>query len=111
MIFNRDYRAATIAPNARAKRALLAKAKAIKSACYSGKVWHLQVQCDSLLVAAPNESEALDAAVDAGLMDAHIMSESEYTEYDANGWHDSFTYAGNAGEPVWTENLYIKRVI
>jgi len=55
-----------------------------------------------------NEQEAIDNAVDAGYMDCQLMSDSDHTEYDANGWHDSFIYAGDASEPFWSEYLWIK---
>ena len=55
-----------------------------------------------------NEQEALDNAVDSGYMDSERMTDADYKEYDANGWHDSFIYAGNAGEPFWSEYLWIK---
>jgi hypothetical protein len=55
-----------------------------------------------------NEQEALDNAVDADCMDSELMSDSDHAEYDANGWHDSYTYAGNGSEPFWTEYLWIK---
>ena len=32
-----------------------------------------------------NEQEAIDNAVDAGYMDCQLMSDSDHTEYDANG--------------------------
>ena len=49
-----------------------------------------------------HQQEALDNAVDDGLMDGEIMSQEDHIEHLTNGWHDSYTYAGNAGEPVWT---------
>jgi len=55
-----------------------------------------------------NEQEALDNAVDSGYMDSERMADSDYKEYDANGWHDSFIYAGNASEPFWANYLWIK---
>jgi hypothetical protein len=36
------------------------------------------------------------------------MSDADHAEYNANGWHDSYMYAGNASEPFWTEYLWIK---
>jgi hypothetical protein len=55
-----------------------------------------------------NEQEAIDNAVDDNLMDCQLMSDEDHAEYDTNGWHDSYMYAGNAGEPFWTEYLWIK---
>lgn len=55
-----------------------------------------------------NECEALDHAVDAGFLDVQLMSEEDHAEYEANGWDDSYTYLGNAGEAFWTEYLWIK---
>lgn len=54
------------------------------------------------------EGTALDNAVDAGFMDSERMTEADHVEYSANGWDDSFIYAGNASEPFWSENLWIK---
>jgi hypothetical protein len=59
------------------------------------------------IVYADCEGDALDAAVDGNALDSQLMSEEDHAEYDAEGWHDSFCYAGNAGEPIWTENLGI----
>jgi len=55
-----------------------------------------------------NECEALDHAVDAGFLDVQRMSDEDWAEYEANGWHDSFANLGNAGEAFWTEYLWIK---
>ena len=55
-----------------------------------------------------NEMEALDNAVDAGFMDCLLMLEDDHAEYEANGWHDSYIYAGNTSEPFWSEYLWIK---
>jgi hypothetical protein len=57
---------------------------------------------------ANNAQDALDYAVDAGYLDCQLMSDSDHAEYDSNGWHDSFIYAGNASEPFWSEYLWIK---
>ena len=54
------------------------------------------------------EHEAVDNAVDAGYMDSELMSDVDHAEYDSNGWHDSYIYAGNAGEAFWSEYLWIK---
>ena len=62
------------------------------------------------IVYANNEQDALDEAVDAGLMDCQIMSDEDYAEYTANGWEDLFMYAGNASEPFWSEYLGIKDI-
>ena len=55
-----------------------------------------------------NEQEAIDNAVDTGYLDCQLMSEADHAEYSANGWDDSFIYAGNASEPFWSEYLWIK---
>jgi len=55
-----------------------------------------------------NEQEAIDNAVDDSLMDCQLMSDEDHAEYDTNGWHDSYIYAGNASEPFWSEYLWIK---
>ena len=55
-----------------------------------------------------DERWALDSAVDAGYMDSELMADADHAEYEANGWHDSFIYAGNANEPFWAEHLWIK---
>jgi len=55
-----------------------------------------------------NEQEAIDNAVDDGLMDCQLMSNEDHAEYNTNEWHDSYMYAGNASEPFWTEYLWIK---
>ena len=57
---------------------------------------------------ARNEQEALDNAADEGYMDSELMCQKDCEEYESNGWHDSFKYAGNAGKPVWCEHLWIK---
>ena len=111
MLFNKNHYQVVSMPRTNAKRATLAKAKAIKGACYSGKVWLVRQEYVSLLVAAPNEQEALDSAVDAGLWDCFLMCEAYYAEYSENGWDDSFIHAGNASEPFWCENLYIQQVL
>ena len=55
-----------------------------------------------------DEQCALDNAANAGYMDSERMTDVDHAEYDANGWHDSFIYAGNANEPFWAERLWIK---
>ena len=62
------------------------------------------------IVYANTEQGALDEAVDEGLMDCMQMSDEDHAEYEANGWDDSFIYAGNAGEPFWSEYLGIKDI-
>jgi hypothetical protein len=57
---------------------------------------------------AANESDALDNAVNEGLMDQQLMSEEDHSEYESNGWDDSYCLLGNASEPFWSENLWIK---
>ena len=55
-----------------------------------------------------NEQEAIDNAVNDNLMDCQLMSDEDHAEYDTNGWHDSYIYAGGASEPFWSEYLWIK---
>ena len=55
-----------------------------------------------------NEQESLDNAVDAGFMDCQLMSETDHLEHEANGWQDSYIYAGNSSEPFWSEYLWVK---
>ena len=62
------------------------------------------------VVAAECAQEALDNAVDGGFMDSELMSAEDYKEYNDNGWHDSYTYAGNASEAIWTEYLSIVEI-
>jgi hypothetical protein len=62
------------------------------------------------VVAAECAQEALDNAVDDGFMDSQLMSQQDYKEYNDNGWHDSYTYAGNASEAIWTEYLSIVEI-
>ena len=57
---------------------------------------------------ATNEQDALDNAVDAGLMDSMLMSPEDYAEYTAEGWDDSYILLGNASEPFWSEYLWIR---
>ena len=58
-------------------------------------------------VHADNEQDAIDEAVDRGKLDSEQMSDEDYQEYDARGWHDSFILAGNASEPFWSVYLSI----
>ena len=62
------------------------------------------------VVVAEHEAEALDEAVDGGVMDSMLMAPEDQAEYEAEEWYDSFTYAGNAGEAVWTEYLTIQEI-
>jgi len=62
------------------------------------------------IVYADHEQDAFDETVDRGYLNSNIMSPEDHAEYCANGWHDSFTYMGNAGEAVWTENLGITKL-
>ena len=48
--------------------------------------------------------------MDDGFMDSQLMSPEDYKEYNDNGWHDSYFYAGNASEPIWTEYLSIVEI-
>jgi len=59
------------------------------------------------IVYAAHEYEALDTAVNAGLMDSELMSDEDHITYEANGWDDSFMRLGDASEPFWTEYLGI----
>ena len=54
-----------------------------------------------------NEGEALDNAVDYGLMNSEMMSKEDYEEYSSKGWDDSYIIAGNASEAIWCEYLHI----
>jgi len=62
------------------------------------------------IVYANDEGEALDEAVDGDKLNGEMMSEEDHAEYSAKGWDDSFCYAGNAGEPIWTEYLGISTI-
>ena len=53
---------------------------------------------------APHESDALDAAVNADLLDSLLLEES-----DLDAYHESeYTRAGNASEPFASAHLWIK---
>ena len=54
------------------------------------------------------EQSALDNAVDDGFMDTELMADNDRGEYERNEWYDSFIIAGNAGEALWSEYLWIK---
>ena len=62
------------------------------------------------VVVAEHEAEALDEAVDHGIMDSEMMDPKAQAEYEAEDWYDSFTYAGNASEAIWTEYLTITAI-
>jgi len=55
-----------------------------------------------------NEQEAIDNAVNEGFLDSELMSDEDHAEYDSEGWHDSYIYAGDAGEAFWSQYLWIK---
>ena len=55
-----------------------------------------------------DECDALDHAADAGFLDSQRIGEEDHEYYKEQRWDDSFTYLGNAGEPFWTEHLWIK---
>ena len=55
-----------------------------------------------------NEQEAIDNAVNEGFLDSELMSDADHAEYDSEGWHDSYIYAGDAGEAFWSQYLWIK---
>jgi len=57
------------------------------------------------IVTGEHEQEALDNAVDEGLLDGLLMSPEDYAEYEANGWDDSYICLGSASEPFWSEHL------
>ncbi len=61
-------------------------------------------------VHADCEQDAIDGAADSGHLDCMAMSDSDYLEYDAKGWHDSFILAGNASEAFWSEYLSITEI-
>ena len=56
------------------------------------------------------EQNALDEAVDSGKLNSMIMSAEDFAEYEREGWDDCYTFAGNAGEPVWTNYLGINEI-
>lgn len=62
------------------------------------------------LVIGANETEAIDAAADSGVLDGLLMSPEDHSEYESNGWDDSYMLAGNASEPFWCENLHLFEV-
>mgnify|MGYP001814745610 CR=1 FL=1 len=62
------------------------------------------------IVYADHEQDALDAAMDSGKLDSELMSESDYKEYERQGWDDSYMLLGNASEPVWSEYLSISKI-
>ena len=55
-----------------------------------------------------NEQAAIDNAVNEGFLDSELMSDEDHAEYDSEGWHDSYIYAGDAGEAFWSQYLWIK---
>ena len=59
---------------------------------------------------ADSAQDAIDEAADAGKLDGQAMSDDDYAEYEANGWQDSFIFAGNASEPFWSEYLGIQEI-
>ena len=63
------------------------------------------------LVAAYHEQDALDILADESMIDGFMMDESDYKEYSANGWDDSYILLGNASEPFWCENLHIEQIL
>ena len=62
------------------------------------------------IVYANNEQDALDEAVDRDKLNSQIMSTEDFEEYSNNGWDDSYTFAGNASEAIWTEYLHINEI-
>ena len=72
------------------------------------RAWLIGNEYGLLAIAyASHEQDALDAAVDADLLDCQLMSDADYLEYDQNGWDDSYIRAGNASEAFWSEDLWI----
>ena len=53
---------------------------------------------------ATNAQDALDAAVDADLLDSMLIPEDELSDYS----DDEIVRAGNASEPFFSEYLWIK---
>ena len=62
------------------------------------------------IVYSNNEQDALDEALDRDKLNSLIMSTEDFKEYSSNGWDDSYTFAGNAGEAIWTEYLHINEI-
>ncbi len=68
------------------------------------------------VVVAAHEAESLDAAVDGAILDSMLMSPEDQETWIVGGheaaWmaEELFTYAGNAGEAVWTEHLTIQEI-
>ena len=56
------------------------------------------------------EQDALDWAVDEGYLDGEIMTDRDVQEAIEDGWGDDIMYAGNAGEPLRTDYLWIEEV-
>tara|TARA_R110000772_G_scaffold154357_1_gene265316 strand:+ start:674 stop:925 length:252 start_codon:yes stop_codon:yes gene_type:complete len=54
--------------------------------------------------------DALDWAVDEGYLNADIMSDEDIAEAVAEGRGDDFLYAGNAGEVIHSDYLWIREV-
>jgi len=59
------------------------------------------------IVYADHVSEAFHIAADNGKLDCQAMSPDDYSEYESNGWSDSYMLLGNASEPFWCEYLGI----
>jgi hypothetical protein len=51
------------------------------------------------VVFASHEQDALDAAVDGGKMDGHMISNEDMAELERVGQDEDVTRLGNAGEP------------
>jgi len=73
--------------------------------------WLIQNDHTTTVAIGDHEQEAIDNAVDAGAWNSLLMTETDHTKYDTNGWRDSFMYAGNASEPFWCENLHITKLV
>ena len=78
---------------------------------YNVRAWSFHNEYGILGVALGSHmQEALDNAVDNGILDSMQMSDEDLTEYELNGWDDSFVRAGNAGEAFWSVDLHIFEV-
>jgi len=62
------------------------------------------------LVVGEHEQEALDNAMDEGKLECMLMDEDDLNEHAFNSWDDSYTYAGNASEAIWSEYLWIREL-
>ncbi len=78
---------------------------------YYSKTYAINNEFGTLaIVYANNEQDALDEAFDRDKLNSEIMSPEDFKEYSSQGWDDSYIFAGNAGEAIWSENLYINEI-